>query len=72
MCAKEMCQSGWSEERQLVLIQKDQNKGTQANNYRPIAYLPIMWKLLTGILGKKLYQHLERDGLLTDEQKGCR
>ena len=31
-----------------------------------------MWKLLTGIVGEKLYQHLERNGLLADEQKGCR
>ena len=31
-----------------------------------------MWKLLTGIMGEKLYQHLERNGLLADEQKGCR
>ncbi|XP_047501185.1 uncharacterized protein LOC125047118 [Penaeus chinensis] len=31
-----------------------------------------MWKLLTGIMGKKLYQHLEGNGLLADQQKGCR
>ena len=29
----------------------------------------MMWKLLTGIMGEKLYQHLERNGLLVDEQK---
>ena len=59
--------TGW-----IVLIQKDPMKGIQANNYRPIACLPIMWKLLTGIMGEKLYQHLERNGLLTDERKGYR
>ena len=37
-----------------------------------IACLPIMWKLLTGIMGEKLYQNLERNGLLADEQKGCK
>ena len=37
-----------------------------------IACLPVMWKLLTGVMGEKLYHHLERNGLLTDEQKGCR
>ena len=31
----------------------------------------MMWKLLTGIMGEKLYHHLERNGLLKDEQKGC-
>ena len=55
-----------------MFIQKDPTKGIQANNYRPIACLPIMWKLLTGIMGEKLHQHLEKNGLLADEQKGCR
>ena len=32
----------------------------------------MMSKLLTGDMGEKLYHHLERNGLLTDEQKGCR
>ena len=32
----------------------------------------MMWKLLTGIMGEKLYHHLERNGLFKDEQKGCR
>lgn len=53
-----------------VLIQKDPAKGTQASYYRPIVCLPIMWKLLTGIMGEKLYQYLERNG--ENEQKGCR
>ena len=55
-----------------VLIQKDTAKGAQASNYRPIACLPMMWKLLTGVMREKLYHHLERNGLLTDEQNGCR
>ena len=42
----------------------------QASNYHPIACLPMMWKLLTGVMGEKLYHHLERNGLLRDEQKG--
>ena len=54
------------------MIRKDKAKGVQACNYRPIACLPMMWKLLTGAMGEKLYHHLERNGLLTDEQKGCR
>ena len=55
-----------------MLIQKDAMKGIQADNYCPITCLPIMWKLLTGIMEEKLYQHLERNGVLADEQKGCR
>ena len=55
-----------------VLIQKDTAKGAQASNYRPITYLPMLWKLLTGVMGEQLYHHLERNELLSDEQKGCR
>ena len=33
---------------------------------------PMMWKLLTGVMGERLYHHLERNGLLTYKRKGCR
>ena len=52
-----------------MLIQKDPTLGIQANNYRPIACLPIMWKLLIGIMGEKLYQHQERNGLLAGKDR---
>ena len=55
-----------------MLIQKDPAKGTVASNYRPIACLPLMWKLLTGIFAGKIYEHLEVNNLLPEEQKGCR
>ena len=62
----------WIVKRRTVLIQKDAMKGTQADNCHPITCPPIMWKLLTGIIREKLYQHLERNGMVADEQKGCR
>ena len=62
----------WMVRGRTVLIQKDTVKGAQASNYPPIACLPIIWKLLTGGMGKKFYHHLERNGLITDEQKECR
>ena len=34
--------------------------------------LPIMWKLLTGMIAEELYKHLELAELLPDEQKGYR
>ena len=56
-----------------VLIQKDPGKGTVANcKYRPIACLPHMWKLLTGIFANKIYDHLLMNSFLSNEQKGCR
>ena len=62
----------WMVRGRTVLIQNDSAKGALASNYRPIACLPLMWKLLTGVMEEKLYHHLERNVLLTDEQKGCR
>ena len=62
----------WMTLGRTVLIQKDIRKGRVANNYRPITCLPLMWKLLTGIIGEKMYEHLSTNLLLPDEQKGCR
>ena len=62
----------WMVKGRTVLIQKDSAKGTEVSNYRPIACLPLMWKLLTGIFADKIYDHLEVNRLLPDEQKGCR
>ena len=70
-----VCQANvpeWMVRGRTVLIQKDPAKGVQASNYRSLTCLPMMWKLLTGIMGEKLYHHLERNGLFKDEQKGCR
>ena len=63
---------GWMVKGRTVLIQKDPAKGIAAGNYRPIACLPLMWKLLSGIFTGKKYEHLETNDLLPNEQKGCR
>jgi len=62
----------WMVTGRTVLIQKDSAKGTGAGNYRPIACLSLMWKLLTGIFAGKIYDHLEYSGVLPEEQKGYR
>ena len=62
----------WMVKGRTVLIQKDAAKGVVASNYRPIACLPLMWKLLTGIFADKMYDHLQANQLFPDEQKGCR
>ena len=43
-----------------------------ASNYRPMACLPLLWKLLGGIFADKIYDHLKVNRLLPDVQKGCR
>ena len=58
--------------RTVLIMKKDSKKGRIASNYRPTACLPIFWKLLTGIIGDKVYVYLERSSLLQDEQKSCR
>ena len=62
----------WMTEGRTSLFMKDLAKGPVADNYRPIACLPMMWKLLTGIFSEKIYDHLDGNKLLPDEQKGCR
>ena len=44
-------------------------KGTIIGNYRPIACLPLMWKLLTSIFSEAMYGHLSCQELLPNEQK---
>ena len=54
-----------------VLCQKDLAKGSAVDNYRPISCLPLMWKLMTGMLAEKMYSHLARENVLPPKQKGC-
>ena len=61
----------WMVKGRTVLIQKDVQRGNVASNYRPITCLPLMWKLLTGMITEKMYDHLRDNGLLPEEQKGC-
>ena len=42
------------------------------DNFRPKSCLPLMWKLLTGMIAEEMYGFLEREKLLPEEQKGCR
>ena len=54
------------------LLQKDKSKGNVASNYRPITCLPLMWKLLRGVITDLIHAHLDSEKLLPEEQKGCR
>ena len=47
------------------LLQKD--KSNVASNYRPINCLPLMWKLLTGVIADQIYAHLDQEKLLPEE-----
>ena len=63
---------GWMTYGRTVLCQKDSAKGNAVDNFRPITCLPLMWKLLTGIISEEMYCFMESDNLLPEERKGCR
>ena len=54
------------------MLQKDKTKDNVASNYRPIICLPVMWKLLTGVISDQIYAHEDQENLLPEEQKRCR
>ena len=62
----------WMTTGRTVLLLKDKSKGNEMSNYRPITCLPPMWKLITGIVADEIYNHLEENDLLPEEQKSCR
>ena len=64
--------SKWMTRSHTVLCQKDPRKGNTADNYRLITCLPLMWKLLTGMIAEEMYNYLEREKILPEEQKGCK
>ena len=62
----------WLTEGRTALLWKDKSKGNIASNYRPITCLPLMWKLLSGVIADQIYGHLDQQKLLSEEQKGYR
>ena len=62
----------WMTTSNTVLCQKDPNKGRAVDNYRPISCLPLMWKLMTGIISTAMYNYLDSNDKFPIEQKGCR
>ena len=60
----------WLTKGKTPLLQKDKSKCNIASNYRPINYLPLIWKLLLGVIVAQIYGHLHQQKLLPEEQKG--
>ena len=75
MQLKECLDSGfvpsWLNRGRTSLLQKDNSKGSVVSNYRPVTCLPLMWKLLTGVITDQIYTHLDQEKLLPEEQKEC-
>lgn len=54
------------------LLPKTEKCSEDPAKYRPITCLPTMYKILTSIIATKVYEHLNNNNLLSEEQKGCR
>ena len=59
----------WIGTGKTILYQKDPGKETVGDNYWPISGLPVMWKLMTGMIANSVYEYLEMYNLLPVEQK---
>ena len=62
----------WLTKGRTVLCQKDPQKGDAVENFRPISCLPLMWKLMTGIISDVMYEFLGESDYLPLKQKGCK
>ena len=61
----------WFLEGSATLVMNENSEGPVVRNFFPIAYLKLLWKLLTGIISESTYYHLLVNKLLCYEQKGC-
>ena len=55
-----------------LYAKKDPANGIAVDKFRPLSCLPLMWKLTTGILADNMYDYLEGEKILPEEQKRCR
>lgn len=52
-------------EGDIKVLRNDPSKGVAVDNFRPISCLPLMWKLLTGVIAEVMYKYL--DEILPEE-----
>ena len=62
----------WMTTGRTLLCLKDPKQGSLVSNFRPIACLLLMWKLLKGVLAEELYHHLDENKLMPVEQTSGR
>ena len=51
------------------ITQKDPRKGTIPSNYKPIMFLPIIWKILTALIKEEIYYLRDCRGLFLKNKK---
>ena len=60
----------WMTHGRTVLCQKFLQKDDTADNYWHITWLPLMWKLLAGVIAEEMWNYVKRNKILSEEQKG--
>ena len=60
----------WLTTGETVLIPKSEET-QRPEKYRPITCLPTLYKTLTGVLTKRIQEHLDQNDIISEEQKGC-
>ena len=60
----------WMTKERTILLQKDKEKGKAASNYKPIIRLPLVWKLLTGVIAEEIYGFLDTNLLNLRKSRG--
>lgn len=55
-----------------VLCQENPVDGITVDNFRPISFLPLMWKLTSGMLADNIHDYLEGEMMLPEEKKEYR
>jgi hypothetical protein len=53
-----------------LLIPRNENT-EKPKNYRPITCLPMIYKLITSIISKRMQRYIDDQNLIPQEQKGC-
>ena len=71
-CLDSVFVPSWLTRGKTSLLQKDKSKGNVASNYRPLTCLSLIWKLSAVVIADQIYEHLDQEKLLPEEQKGCR
>lgn len=54
------------------MIPKDMNDTIDPSKYRPITCLQTLYKILTACISKLVSEHLTKNNILAEQQKGCR
>ena len=71
-CLKESCFPDCWKVSSVVHVFKNVGKRSTAKNYRPVSLLSVVSKVFEKLVNNRIVDHLEKYGLFSDFQYGCR